>query len=147
MSKKILYVAEPRVNLDLIVMMVKSQGHSIDTANNYDSAKKSIESTKYDDIFIETNDLRSNVEKIDCNEEDIMDFKSEYFGKKLLTDIIRKENSLNYKTFTNIILDLHKMPNQLFSEDDYIGNGANLVLYKFESIPEDLPILIEIQTP
>lgn len=148
MSKKILYIAKDTSAVLLTISLLRYGGHHhlVDNATDLSSAEHALANNKYDNIVIEPNGVYPANSEPDINKAYKLKEEPEFYGKKILTDIIRAENSLNKTTITNIILDMPRVSNHPYSEEVYLKSGANRVIYKpSDDIILSLPEFIESQ--
>jgi len=130
----------------LTLDFLKDSGRfQIQKINNYYDAEKNLSEKKFDLIFLRPDYLNwKEFTKENEIENQKPTFYKEYVGRKILTDIIRKKNSVNYNTpvYVEILGGLGRGEN--YSRNAYLSLGATHIFKNFAN-PEEILELFNSQ--
>ncbi len=132
-----LYHSEP-----FISFLENFEEFEIKKINNYFDAEKNLSEIKVDLIFLRPDYLNwKERTKENETENQKQVYHKEYIGRKILTDIIRKENSINYDTpvYMEILGQIGRGEN--YSKNAYLSLGATHVFENSVEVREFLKII------
>jgi hypothetical protein len=126
-KKKLAFISEDRYFNKIFKEILNYEGFDVSQFDNFTEARKELSEKKFDIIYLEPFALPAGYgEDISNKEINKSIVQKEHFGRKLLTDIIREKNSINYKTPVNVCLDTEFLHEPQY----YLNKGANKVFIK-----------------